>query len=470
MRIFSIARASSFSVMSIVCAARLAAAAPFAYVANDGFGTVSVIDVETKAVVATISLSAGSSPSRLAVSPDGMRVYVATGSALAVIDTATNTVTIPAIPVGFGTRSVALTPDGRFAYVAVQFDGRVAVVDTTANAVVASVVTGGQPTGLKVTPDGSRVYVADSLRGLLLAIDTATNSVVGPIVPVGMNPQDLEISRNGARVYVSNFNSATVSVIETASNTVEATIGVGFFPYGMDTTTDGRTLYVVADGSVAVIDTATDTLVGHVTLPAFHSPRDVAVIPGGTQAYVTINTPPQVLVFDTATNALVDDPILIENGIPDGIAMTSAAFIGTLPFSSFTATLNLRPNARYGLSAAGTFVLNNGSDGIEFNSDVVRLTLSSTQGIVLDQTLPAASFRAIAGGGGIFQSRNGDGDIQLIRIAPMHVRGAYSFQVLAEPPRLSDVSAKPITLSLQIGNDAGSTAMHCESGGAIKCQ
>jgi YVTN family beta-propeller protein len=147
MPFFGIARVSVLGAVCFLCAAGLTAAAPFAYVANGGFGTVSVIDVETNAVVATISLPAGSSPGQLAVSPDGTRVYVSTGDALAVIDTATKSVVVPAIPVGFGTRHVAISPDGRFVYVAIQFEGRVTVVDTTTNAVVTTVDTGGQPTG-----------------------------------------------------------------------------------------------------------------------------------------------------------------------------------------------------------------------------------------------------------------------------------------------------------------------------------
>jgi YVTN family beta-propeller protein len=330
-----IARVSALSAVLFVCASRLTAAAPFAYVANGGFGTVSVIDVETNAVITTISLPAGSSPGQRAVSPDGTRVYVSTGVALAVIDTATNSVVVPAIPVGFGTRSVAISPDGRFAYVAIQFEGRVTIVDTATNAVVATVDTGGQPTGLKTTPDGSRVYVANSTTGTVSVIDATTNTIVSTIL-VELNPQDLEMSPDGAKVYVSNFNSASVSVIDTASNTVEASISVGFVPLGMGTTPTGETLYVVDNGSVAVIDTATNTLSGRVTLPPFHTSRDVAVTPDGTHGYVTINTPPRVLVFETASNTLVGDPILIENGIPEGIAITPAR-------RSTVVTLDIKP-------------------------------------------------------------------------------------------------------------------------------
>jgi YVTN family beta-propeller protein len=72
--------------------------APFAYVTNTGSSTVSVLDTATNTVVATPSIDGG--PIRIAVTPDGKRAYIASrdlgavGEAfLSVLDTATNKVT-----------------------------------------------------------------------------------------------------------------------------------------------------------------------------------------------------------------------------------------------------------------------------------------------------------------------------------------------------------------------------------------
>jgi YVTN family beta-propeller protein len=302
-----------------------------AYVANGGVGTVSVIDVSTNVVIATVSLPAGSTPMDLAATPDGDRVYVTNTNipgTVSVIDTVTNSVLVQAITVGSAPRGIAISSDGKFVYVANQFSDTVSVIDTTSNTVVATITVGLQPTGVGITPDGSRVYVASSLNGTVSVIDAATQAVIGGAISVGGNPQALTMSPDGSKVYVSNFNSASVSVIDTASNTVEATITVGWFPYGMATTPDGGRLYVadtdpaLSNGSVAVIDTTTNTLLTRVTLPAFHTSRRVAVTPDGGTGYVTINTPQRVLVFDTTTNFVVGDPIPI-NGIPEGIAVTT---------------------------------------------------------------------------------------------------------------------------------------------------
>ena len=75
-------------------------AAPFAYVTDDGSGNVSVMDLATSGVAATILV--GSNPRGVAVSPAGTRVYVSNSGTdnVSVIDTATKTVvtTVPIPP------------------------------------------------------------------------------------------------------------------------------------------------------------------------------------------------------------------------------------------------------------------------------------------------------------------------------------------------------------------------------------
>src|SRR5262249_25555345 len=109
-----------FSKRAIVCGIALigvtlipmtAGAQPFAYVANPGNNTVSVVNTATNAIVATVNVDAG--PEAIAVTPDGTRVYVANfyASDVSVINTAGNAV-IATIAVGTGPSGIAITPDG----------------------------------------------------------------------------------------------------------------------------------------------------------------------------------------------------------------------------------------------------------------------------------------------------------------------------------------------------------------------
>ena len=103
--------------MGLGLMARPAEAAPFAYVTNDGADTVSVIDTATNTVVATVPVG---------IAPRGRRHpgwetrlchESSSSSTVSVIDTATNTV-VATIPVGIDPFGVAVTPDGKHAYVA----------------------------------------------------------------------------------------------------------------------------------------------------------------------------------------------------------------------------------------------------------------------------------------------------------------------------------------------------------------
>ena len=102
--------AGAVLAMGLGLAAQPAEAAPFAYVTNSGANTVSVIDIPTNKVVATVPV--GFFPSGVAVTPDGKHVYVANfqSSNVSVIDTAANTVVGTPIPVGNGPIAVAISP------------------------------------------------------------------------------------------------------------------------------------------------------------------------------------------------------------------------------------------------------------------------------------------------------------------------------------------------------------------------
>jgi len=118
------------------------AGTPQAYITNLGDNTVSVIDTASNTVTATVSV--GSFPNGVAVTPDGAHVYVAHvfGDTVSVIDTATNIVTAT-VTVGLHPFGVAVTPDGAHVYVANQGDG---TVDGTVRD-----ATGAMLTGIKVT-------------------------------------------------------------------------------------------------------------------------------------------------------------------------------------------------------------------------------------------------------------------------------------------------------------------------------
>src|SRR5215472_1373197 len=69
----------------------------------------------------------------------------------------------------------------------------------------------------------------------------------------------------GQNAYISNFGDGTVSVIDTATNTAVATISVGGGPTGVAVNSDGSKAYIAnhPSGPLAVIDTATGRILQH---------------------------------------------------------------------------------------------------------------------------------------------------------------------------------------------------------------
>ncbi len=166
--------------------------------------------------------------------------YVAGGGTgsndLVVLDIAARKVT-GSITVGGHPAGVALSTDGRFAYVTESSRSTLAIVDASAKKVTGTVRTGKGPTALALdlasTPN--LLYVADTGGNSVTVVDPS-NLTVRATIPVGQYPSGLAIALPGtgisetgphdAEIYVANTISDTVSVISAAKMQVIATISV----------------------------------------------------------------------------------------------------------------------------------------------------------------------------------------------------------------------------------------------------
>ncbi|MGD0646121.1 MAG: beta-propeller fold lactonase family protein [Candidatus Bathyarchaeia archaeon] len=92
------------------------------------------------------------------------------------ISTTTNTVTAT-VTVGSNPEGVAITPNGAYAYVTNGGGDKVSVISTTTNTVTATVTVGSSPEGVAVTPNGAYAYVTNEVSGTVSVISTTTNTV-----------------------------------------------------------------------------------------------------------------------------------------------------------------------------------------------------------------------------------------------------------------------------------------------------
>jgi YVTN family beta-propeller protein len=222
-------------------------------------------------------IQVGGDPSAIAITPDGKTVYVisqemlplpavVSGWTVTPIDTASDSAGTP-IWVGDKADAIAITPDGKTAYVANAGDGTVTPIDLTNNTAGTPIGVGSDPDAIAITPDGKTAYVANGGDGTVTPIDTASNAA-GAAIPVGTGA-----SSSAAIVPDS------VGVVGCGPSCVLPP-PPGSDPDAIAITPDGKTAYVATagDGAVVPIDTATNTV-------------GTAIPVGGTSLAIGTNLP-----------------------------------------------------------------------------------------------------------------------------------------------------------------------------------
>jgi YVTN family beta-propeller protein len=117
-----------------------------AWVANAWDGTVSVVNLNSKAVTATLKANARGA-NRLKFTPDGKLALLSAGPELVVLDVATQT-EVKRIPIGRGSGGILVQPDGARAFVACSGDSYVAIIDLKTLNVTGQLKVGGNPDGM----------------------------------------------------------------------------------------------------------------------------------------------------------------------------------------------------------------------------------------------------------------------------------------------------------------------------------
>ena len=319
-------------VLLVFCfSAQSVLAAPYAYITQVEFGTVTVLDTVKNKKVATIDVGGmNGSPIAIAMSPDGRNAYVSSqshvtgaGSWVTVIDVLTHTVTAT-IPVGAYPIGTAILPNGTKLYVA-GYTGPVygelpgiTIIDTTSNTVETTIPFGNFPYAVAAHPDSSKVYVTDYDDGTVTVIDTASQTVTHTINVGYPVLNGIAVHPDGTRVYVTNEGGSNISIIDTSTNNITETISLTGFPIGgspdqVAFNPTGSRAYVTTWGNgVYVIDATSRTVIATIDV-GLTGGGGVDVSPDGSFVYVNTNgfdfkkDKPfnyGVKVIDAATNAV----------------------------------------------------------------------------------------------------------------------------------------------------------------------
>ncbi|HTP59310.1 MAG TPA: beta-propeller fold lactonase family protein [Spirochaetia bacterium] len=107
------------------------------------------------------------------------------------------------------------------------------------------------------------------------------------------------------KAYVGLFKDNAVGVIDTATNSLIRTIPIPAGPHGVVVTPDGSTVFASSDGDsvVSVIDTATDSVTASIQVGK--SPHGLAITPDGKTVLVAVFGTSSVAFIDVASRTVL---------------------------------------------------------------------------------------------------------------------------------------------------------------------
>jgi YVTN family beta-propeller protein len=311
---------------------------------------------------------------------------------------------------------------------------------------------GNDPFAIAITPDGKHAYVTNSVSNNVSVIDTATNTVEAATLAVGTNPTAVAVTPDGKHAYVANLGSNSVSVIDAASNTVVATIPVGNAPDAVAVTPDGKHAYVANSNSnnVSVIDTASNGVVA--TVAVGNGPFGVGITPDGKHAYVANPNSNNVSVIDAATNKVVGTPIRVGDG-PRAVGIVPPP--PGIPFLAFNAKLDIdldrKPNEdRFELKSS--FTLSSTAPGIHPVVEPVTLQIGT-----FSITIPPGSFKE----DGSFTFHGVIDGVRLTALIKPAGTLRYAFNASATGANLAGTK-NTVYVTLTIGGDSGATSVKAQ--------
>jgi YVTN family beta-propeller protein len=311
-------------------------------VANKTDNTVDLVTIATGESRATLPTREG--PHEIAVSPDGRTAVVsnygrreAPGSSLTVIDVASGTVT-GTVELGEHTRphGLAWLDEDRLA-VTTEGSAHLLVVDPHRGEIIMAVGTDQEISHMvAVTPDGRRAFVANIGSGTVTVIDLAEGRKLGDIA-TGEGAEGIAVTADGSEVWVTNRSADTLTVVDPATLEIVETIACESFPIRVAMTADGaRALVSVArSGEVVALDARVrrETVRAKLDLSALPEsttrlfgdqfgdspvPVGLVIAPDGRTAWVAATQADAVVVIDPENLAVKG---LIKAGKePDGMA------------------------------------------------------------------------------------------------------------------------------------------------------
>lgn len=340
----------SITLLSILVWWGAPLAADTLVVANKSEATVSLVDLESGEVKAT--LPTGTGPHEVAISPDGKTAVVTDygarepGSTLTVVDVPAAKV-LRTVDLGEHRRphGIVFLGDHRV-LVTVEDNQAVIEVDVDKGEVLRAVKTGQEVSHMVAVPKaGNRAYVANIGSGTMTALDLAKGAKLGDVA-TGEGAEGVAVTPDGSQIWVTNRSAGTVTLVDPETLKVTHTLESDGFPIRAEVTPDGRRVLVTnaRAGDLTVIDTK-DRSLRRVTLKLPEGaktktedrlfgdrfgdstvPIGIEIAPSGDRAFIAHANADVIQVLDLESWETVT--VLDAGAEPDGMGYSSVTVQG----------------------------------------------------------------------------------------------------------------------------------------------
>jgi DNA-binding beta-propeller fold protein YncE len=260
------------------------------YVASDRTGNFQVIDVRQGAVVAELHL--GTDPNQLALTQDGRFAFVPLRGedAIAVVQLDPLKL-IKKIPCPKGPHDAYTSADGKRIYVGAQYGNAVIAIDTATQSLVYSLATADGVRPLALTRDGRTIYaalsnligfvVADVEKGVTRRVELGTLPEGLPRPYLDTFTHALHLTPDEHELWVTDCINDLIRIVRLSDMKEIAQVRVGHFPHWFALRADGKVLFVSLwySDAVAAIDTTSRKVLANMQFARLSGPKRIAVAP-----------------------------------------------------------------------------------------------------------------------------------------------------------------------------------------------
>jgi YVTN family beta-propeller protein len=230
------------------------------------------------------------------------------GNALTPIDAATGTFGTP-VAVN-DPYNLYFTPDGKYAVVMAEAAHQIVFRDPHTLAVTNTIsVDCDGVNHADFSPDGRYFIASCEFSGDLLKVDVEKQQLIGSIhLPAHhAMPQDVRISPDGKTWYVADMHTSGVWLLNGDAFTTPSFLATGLGAHGLYFSRDSKRLFISnrGEGSVSVLDVATNTLVAKWQIPGGGSPDMGGLSADGTVLWLSGRYDSVVYAIDTNDGHLI---------------------------------------------------------------------------------------------------------------------------------------------------------------------